>query len=482
MARRNDSNLSLQLTWHESSLHLWAIDPNGQVAHMIDLMRVADRTLGQHVSASALAGRVPVPLPSPLGTTPTTSLRINVSHLDQARPAGRAIAGSASLRWFIALSDLAKATVIAGRVRPLLEIDGPVHVAHWVPITDQALETALVDLQRLMPPICAVTEISRLFEDLVDAMVRRTLWARAWRPPHPRHGRGTEYRAAQAAFRALASAGGNVLYRNDDRDALAELSRALAHEAERAAGLAVLSPQLRLHLPDELDDPWRLTLELVDIDQADHWCTAADVVDGTPLALDLARRADQLSRLRERVGDAGQLLGDHLGALLAPLKVFADDPTAIAELAIEEVETFLATAPALLESIDIRLLGPEQLIRAKTGVRAAATARPESATSGRFSAGALVQWNATVDDSPIDDAQLERAAAAGNSLIHVGGRWVRLDTQQVRNTLLRLQKNRVEHAEVDVAGLLKLAADAAAGDAGSPSVVALDGPGWIQEL
>ena len=481
MARRDDSPLSLQLTWHENSLHLWALNSaDCSVAHVVELLRAVDQRLGRYLSLSALPGRIPVQLPEPFGPTPAPTLRIHLGNLDELSPRQE----SSSLRWFAAVACLAVTTLRAGRVRPLLEIAGPVHIAHWVPITDHPLESSLAELHANMPPVCGVIDIARFFEVVVDATVRRTLANQAWRPPQPRQGRGTDYRAAQATFRALASAAGSVLYRHDDLPALAALDRTLGREAERAAGLAVLDAQLRLHLPDAIDEPWRITLELVDIDQPDHWCTAADVFDGTPLALDLARRADQLPRLRERIADAGALLGDHLGPLLAPFKVFGDDPAAVAELAIDQVETFLVSASALLDEIDIRLLGPEQLLRAKAGMRAAATPRPESATSGRFTAGALVQWNATVDDSPIDDAQLERAAASGSSLIHVNGRWVRLDTQQVRTTLDRLHTHREQHTELDVASLMKLAAEAAAGvvaDAGSTSLVAVDSTGWIDE-
>jgi len=476
---RDDSTPSLQLTWSDNSLHLWALNPvDLTTVHLVDLMQVVDRQIGRLAARSASPGKIQIALPPPFGATSASTLRINLANLD-ALPERTE---SASLSWFAAVAATARATLIAGRIRPLLEIDGPVHVAHWIPIPDHQLDQIMVDLDDQMPPVCGVVELGRFFETVVDSMAREILGGTAWRPPQPRHGRGTDYRAAQATFRGLTSLAGSVLYRNDDLGALAELSRVFSHEADRAAGLPVLNAQLRLHLPDEIDQPWRLTLELVDIDQPDHWCTAADVVDGTPLALDLARRADQLPRLRERIATAGELIADHLGPILTPFKVFADDPTADAELEIDETETFLTVAPARLDEIGVRLLGPEQLIKVKAGVRASATAKVQTATSGRFSAGALVQWDATIDDTPIDDAQMERAAAAGNSLIHVGGRWVRLDTKQVRATLERLQKHRDHDAELDVGGLLKLAADAAIGANGAPAVAAADGSGWIAEL
>ncbi|MEO6123468.1 MAG: DEAD/DEAH box helicase [Ilumatobacteraceae bacterium] len=481
MVRRDVSSLSLQLTWHENSLHLWALDRTSlTTASVVDLMNVVDQQVGPSVARSAFTSRIPVKLANGAGDIAAQTLRINAAALDELPLR----CPTPSLQWFADLARLARRAMRAGRIRPLLEISGPVHAAHWIPVSNYALDQALAELHASMPAVCAVNDINRLFESLIDALVRNSLNGMAWRPPQPRHGRGSDYRAAQATFRGLASTGGKVLYRNDDLPALAELGRIFAHEADRAAGLPVLAAQLRLQLPELLDDPWLLTLELVDIDQPDHYCTAADVLDGTAAALDLARRADQLPRLRDRIRAASERLADHLGPALSPFKVFADDPAGAAELELEQTETFLVTAPELLEQIDIRLLGPEQLIKVRAGVRASAAPRVETAASGRFSAGALVQWDATVDDAPIDDAQLQRAAAAGNSLIHVGGRWVRLDTKQVRSTLERLQRHRDNDAELDVGGLLKLAADAAAGDsaAGVLSITAAEDAGWITDL
>ena len=88
------------------------------------------------------------------------------------------------------------------------------------------------------------------------------------------------------------------------------------------------------------------------------------------------------------------------------MAAFAADPTADVAIDLDEVETLLTIAPDILDGLHMRLLGPEQLVRVRAGVRAAATPKPDGPSSGRFAASALVQWNATVDDTPIDDAQL----------------------------------------------------------------------------
>ena len=479
MPLRQTSHRTLQITRFDGALHLWAIDPDdGTVAQVTDLIRVAEARLGFPIGVLATPGKARIPLPGKLGPTSAPTLRLNVATVARIADSG----DSPALQWFCTLIELARRTIGAGRLRPVLRINGSVHQARWVPVVDESLAGQLRTLHELMPPVCGVGagELDELFEQAVDALARRALGTIAWRPPQPRNGRGTDYRAAQSALRGLASDSGNVLYRNDDIEALAELERTFTHELERASGQAVLAAQLRLILPDTLDDPWLLALELVDVDEPDRWCSAADVAEATPLALDLARSAAHLPRLHDRLLAAGALLDEHLGPMFTNLQGFGADPSHEAELDLEEVETFLVSAPEILHRLDVRLLGPEQLIRAHTGMRAAATPQAAGAGSGRFGAGALVQWNATVDDAPIDDAQLERAAAAGSSLIHVNGRWVRLDTKQVRSTLERLQRHREEHSEIDVAGLMRLAAEAAVADGTSDVVVR--GEGWIGEL
>ncbi len=470
----------LQISWHDNALHLWAINrSDGSVLHLVELIRLADRLLGRHNAAAALPTRIPLQLPEPLGLRPTPTLRMPADGLCDLTEADQ----PATLRWFTAVAALAQTAVRAGCIRPTLDANGPVFVARWVAVLEHALVAALEELQRAMPPACGVDDMPSFFNVVVDAVARRRLNDIGWRPAPPRQSRGANYRAAQSTFRALSSASGHVLYRTDDMSALNELAHTFEHELDRALGVPVVAPQLRLHLPVEADDPWRLTLELFDIDQPQRWCTAGDVIEENALARDIARQPQHVPRLRSRVETAGQLIGMHVHALEA----FALDPTCTVELSLDEVETFLTTAPEVLDDLDVRLLGPEHLLRAKTNVHATATPKPDVPSSGRFSAGALVQWDATIDDSPIDEAQLERAAAVGNSLIHVNGRWVRLDAEQVKSTLGRLHKHRKDHGELDVGGLLKLAAEAAAEAAAAESsnadaAVALQTDGWIAEL
>ncbi len=201
----------------------------------------------------------------------------------------------------------------------------------------------------------------------------------------------------------------------------------------------------------------------------------------TPLALDLAGTEAHLSRLDAVLVAAGRALADEVPAL-EPLRVRQDD---LVELDLDAVEVLLTQLPDVARRIGVRLVGPEQLVRTSTGVRGTATPR-ESVGTGRFAGSALVDWRATVDDTPIDDAQLERAAQAGSSLVHVGGRWVRLDPTQVRATLERLHRHRREHAEVGVRELLELSAAGVAAETATPGTFAtplrVDGGGWVRDL
>jgi SNF2 family DNA or RNA helicase len=478
--RRSDEQHSLHLTWRDGQAHLWTLDPvDGSVGTLHDVIRVAERQLGRFVTLVSSPGRIDLALPHlPRGPVQAPSLRVQLAALDELDVRDAA----PSLVWFHAACQLAGHVLRAERLRPRIESLGPAHIARWTPVIDDPLAASLATLHAAMPPVCAVDDITAFFVALVDAMARRRLSEQGWRPKPPLNARGADYRAAQTAFRALATDTGSVLYRSADLPALTALQRTLGHELDRAGDLPVVCPQVRLHLPDDVDGAWRLTLEVVDIDHPARWCSAADVRDSTPLALDLAGKADHIQRLGVHLADAGAQLAATV-AVLAPLR---RDPAAIIELDLDEVEAFLIDAPDLIDALEIRLLGPEQLVRSKAGVRATASPR-EAGAGGRFAASALVQWDATVDDTPVDDAQLQRAAESGSSLIHVNGRWVRLDAGQVKATLNRLQHSRDTIDELDVSALIKLAAESAAqaarpASAAGGTPLTVGGTGWITDL
>ena len=459
----------LHLRWLDGELHLWAIQrATGITLSAAELARHANHELGRSLASQTTPTRAPLRLPT--GVKPTATLRIDAGALTYLP----SHIHSTTVQWFAQVGDLARATLQAERLRPHLATVGHIRSATWVPVIDDAIEGALETLHGAMPTACGVDDLHAFFAVVVDASARRRLGELAWRPNPPGHPHGTEFRAAQTVFRALAAASSSVLYRTDDLDCIDQLGPLFDNEVIRSHGLAVVGAQLRLHLPDDPDEPWRVTLELVDVDSPERWCTAADVQAQNHLALDVAGERKHFSRLHSRLAEVAHEIGAHVD-VLAPLAI---DSTATVELEIDQVELFLAEAVPTLESLAVRLLGPEQLTRAQAHVRGKATPKADGPTTGRLSATALVQWAATIDDSVIDDAQLERAAAAGSSLIHVNGRWVRLDTQQLRATLKRLHKQRLESSEVTAAALLKLAAESSATD----SSFDVKGEGWIEQL
>ena len=114
-----------------------------------------------------------------------------------------------------------------------------------------------------------------------------------------------------------------------------------------------------------------------------------------------------------------------------------------------------------LAAVDIELLTPERLTRRSASSKG--VAQPKDAVgSGRFSAAAIIDWTVVVDDTPVDEALLERAAASGAGLINVNGRWVRIDRTEARRALANLAEHRRDHAELTTLELLRLAAELAA--------------------
>ena len=93
-----------------------------------------------------------------------------------------------------------------------------------------------------------------------------------------------------------------------------------------------------------------------------RWCTAEDVWDRTPLALELA--GDD-----EHIGLLAAVIGELAAALAGCVDVAADLATAhepaSLDLAVEDAERFLEQAPAELDRLGIELIGPERLVRGR---------------------------------------------------------------------------------------------------------------------
>jgi SNF2 family DNA or RNA helicase len=365
---------------------------------------------------------------------------------------------SPSLAWFAALTGCATRLVGAGRVTPEVLDEGPFTVARWRPVIDTRHQDAIAHAAAIAPAICrngtrATTE--QILAALVDGLARAVLHHGSWRPELG-HKRAVEVQAMRAVFAALAKPDPVVRSGSVDfHEALEDLARTLDRHRRRLAGEPVVCGRVRLTLPDDALDPWLVELELVDDADPGRWCTAADVWNGSPRALDLAGSQSQLSSLREEV----EALVAAIASQVPGLAELADDshPAGV-ELDLDQADDFLDIAPHELHRLGIDLLGPEHLVRAKITLRGAAKAAPTDDRTSRFGKEALVEWKAIIDDTPISAADLARAEAAGTTLMRAGHRWVRIDPAGLRRARTLLDEHLASKAKVGAIELLRLSA------------------------
>ena len=370
-----------------------------------------------------------------------------------------------SLRWLVAVADLARATVAAGLVAPRIRTDRDMPVARWVPVADQVVDTALAELAAAMPPICVPTPhdpatVGDIHAAMVDSLARHRLAERDWKAPLP-SSRDPAMMAARSVMRALGGIdpliGGSGVAHPDELAALA--ARFERHE-RRLRGEPVVLPRVRLVVPDDPYDDWDVRLELVDEVDPGRWCSAEDVWESSAVAVEVAGGSDHLERLRSEVSALATTVAECVD--VAADLAREHEPVGL-ELSVEDAERFLEQAPAELAARGIELVGPERLVRAGVRVSGRATPRDGADHPKRFGREAVVAWKLVVadDDGPtsISDAELERAERAGATLLHSGRRWVRIDPAAMRRARKLLEEQVREHAVVDAVTLLKLAGD-----------------------
>jgi hypothetical protein len=400
---------------------------------------------------------------------------------------------SPSLAWFSQVSRLAVGLVGTGRLVPSVVDEGPFTVARWQPVLDEELTDHVARLHAAAPAICllgSTADTTQVLRVLVDGVARAQLHHGGWRPDVGRR-RSPEVQATRVVFAALASPDPVVRSGSADfHDALGELTRHLERHLDRLRGAPVVRPRVRLTVPHDPGDAWKVELELFDDLDSGRWCTAADVWRAAPPAVELAGNEHQLHRL----ADAVRELARQVSADVPVLGQLADvaEPTGV-ELELDAADDFLDVAPHELARRGIELIGPEHLVRAKVGVRGTATPTPADDRTKKFAAEALVQWDAVVDETVLTEAELARITAAGASLLHTGHRWVRIDPAGLRRARTLLDDHRRRHAVVGALDLLRLAsgADGAGDEAGVRTLVESvpheypigDGPaGWVDDL
>ena len=399
---------------------------------------------------------------------------------------------SDSVRWFGVLARLAERVIEAGAVVPAIttrpdatlgDVPNVVAEVHWSAATGPTVDAYLDSLAESMPPICLPDvpgddQVARrqvvgtMFERFVDNTARASLQRAGWEPIVPRN-RSPATAVVRLLFRALTGQDPRVqTTRAVHADALGPVTEILRRLAHRARREPVLVRRLRLVVPDDRLDPWRVDLELVDEFDPGRWCSATDVWAGNPLAVEVAGGPEQLPLLESMVQELAATAAASVDVLAPLAKV--DRPAAV-ELDVDAADEFLEQAPAALERQGVELIGPEHLVRATVAIRGRAAPSPRSDRSAGFNRDTIVQWSFTAagDDGPaaISAAELARAEQTGASLLHVGHRWVRIDPGALRKVRARHDAylRQVEELEtarrdggVSALALLQLAAQAAA--------------------
>ena len=286
-----------------------------------------------------------------------------------------------------------------------------------------------------------------IIESFVDQTARLLLAGAGWHAPIT-DTRRLAARAARAATRALSAPAGEFRVDPELGETLDDLATIFDQAIRRAEGEPVVQARLRLALPDDPQGDWPLSLELVDPDDRSRWCSAADVAGGLPAALRLAGDQRFLPMLADCIATARvdiEMLAPWLTSWLASQlsSQLADSPPGV------DLDTAAFTLEAVdaLAAVDIEVLTPERLTRRAATTRGVAQPKGAAGT-GRFNAAAIIDWTVVVDDTPIDEAVLQRAAASGAGLINVNGRWVRLDRTEARRALANLAEHRRDHAEL----------------------------------
>ncbi len=488
---------ALQLSWYEGEAVAWQPGRGvygGNLHH--EVARVARRPGMAYTGSTRV-----VPFALPDGRVNVMVQRIDPATLASLGQLDALHDGvSASVAWFGALFRHATDLVSQGRVLPVITHVGGTHwVAEWQPLPSDVQAAGI--LLAAMPPVVSAGQPAEpldILRSMVDRLTRLTLAGQGWSAMLT-ESRSVHARATRLVSRALANPNsGQLVVADDLMEAVAHIAHEFTALLRRADGEPILRARLRLGLPtpavtdptfDDLQDEpseqpqdgvdWPLTLEIVDVDDRSRWCTADDVARTTPLARSVARD--------ERFMPLLEQCWRH-----AITSISAAVPELAQWLAERGSWVGLDQAAATLEAIDrlatlgIELVAPEKLTRRRTGTRAFAQPKDDGGGSGRFGATALVQWQVVVDNEPVSDEVLRRAAEDGASLIEVGGRWVQLDRAEARRALANLNEHRTNHGEMTALELLALAAELereleAAGIEAEPTD-AIQATGWARDL
>ena len=199
-----------------------------------------------------------------------------------------------SLAWFVAVNRLAAATVAAGQLTPVVASERGLRLARWRPVTDahprrrlcRARRGRAADLPAPDDPSDRRRHPRRARRRLARRPPRRPALASR---PGARPARRRR-RPARAVFRALADADPIVRGRTappTSRRSTRSPPRSIATIAARSVSPSSC-PGCGSSCPRTRSTTGRSRIELVDELDPGRWCSADDVWDATPLAVELA--------------------------------------------------------------------------------------------------------------------------------------------------------------------------------------------------
>ncbi|WP_214319820.1 DEAD/DEAH box helicase [Nonomuraea sediminis] len=359
--------------------------------------------------------------------------------------------GSATVRHWAAVADLARDLVRRGRVVPgLVSLGAPAEadmwsipqdnaVAVWRPVLTGPDAACFRQLALAMPPACRTSRVERpsaevlreALDAFTDALVRERLteplvarpktlldrWLAALSGPDPACVDLPELREDLAGWHAAVSAG------------------------DGAARVC-----FRLVEPPETDDPWRVELALQAADDPSLYVPARRVWSGEPV-VGLPARPER--ELLAGLGRAVRLYPELHRALR------------VAEPAELDLDTagafgFLRQAAPLLQAAGFGVQLPRWAGRTRLGLKLTTRAKPQSAaTSQGFGLAQLVDFriDLAVGDQTISEAELAELARLKVPLVRVRGQWVELDDRQLKAALRAVEGAR--SGELPAADLLR---------------------------
>ena len=333
-------------------------------------------------------------------------------------------------------------TTVRGRLTPMAEVlddlmdvgpDAPAtrSVRAWAQVTRVVLE--LVAAGRLQPSVSA---------EGFDA------WTLAALTDHDR-----EVRAALAAWlppeaHCTVVSGQRPLAIMDPADAIAGFYPAVADVLPRTAAAGIVSGQwawsgieradvsplrpflagtdsvgrtvvgLRLALPADEDDPFRVTVQVRSALEPSIVADAADLWVGGAPGFDHQTETDLLLALRR---------GSRLWSPLADL--LAESQPSQLEVHDEQAMQLFGPLGADLIGAGIEVLIPTALTRT---LQAAAHAEPppgvgDTPPTFDLSTACLLTWRATIDGEPVTDDELSALAQSRRPLVRMRGQWVVVD-------------------------------------------------------